>query len=63
MNSFVSQLNDKESNIFIRRYFFVEPVSVIAGKYGIKEGNIMTILSRTRKKLKTYLVKEGFISE
>ena len=63
VNTFVFQLNARERNIFIRRYFFVEPVSVIAGKYGLKEGNIMTILSRTRKKLKTYLVKEGFICE
>ena len=31
----------------------------IAKKAGIKESYVLTILSRTRKKLKAYLVKEG----
>jgi len=47
----------------VRRYFFTEPVAVIAKRYTLTENNVMVILSRTRKKLKTHLIKEGFISE
>ena len=63
INEFVRTLPEKECNVFIRRYFFTEPVSEIASRYGLTENNVMVILSRTRKKLKTHLIKEGFFSE
>ena len=60
---FVRALPDRERNVFVRRYFFTEPVAEIAKRYGLTDNNVMVILSRTRKKLKTHLVKEGFFSE
>lgn len=53
----------RDGNVFVRRYFFTEPVAEIAKRYGLTDNNVMVILSRTRKKLKTHLVKEGFFSE
>ena len=38
---------------------FTEPISVIANRYQMSANNVMVILSRTRKKLKAYLEKEG----
>ena len=32
----------------------------IARRYGIKEANVLLILSRTRTKLRTHLQKEGY---
>ena len=63
LNKFVKALPQKESNIFIRRYFFSESVAVIANRYDLSENNVMVILSRTRKKLKEHLIKEGFVNE
>lgn len=58
---FVRGLPERDGNIFVRRYFFTEPVSAIAERYGLTENNIAVILSRTRKKLRLKLVKEGYL--
>ena len=60
---FVQKLPEREGNVFVRRYFFTESVSTIAKRYGMTENNVMVTLSRTRKKLKAHLEKEGYFSE
>ena len=60
---FVRELPEREGNVFVRRYFFTEPVSMIAKRYRITDNNVMVMLSRTRKKLKAHLEKEGYFSE
>ena len=60
---FVRALPERGGNVFVRRYFFTEPVAEIAKRYGLTDNNVMVILSRTRKKLKVHLIKEGFFSE
>lgn len=52
---------DKESRvIFVRRYWFCDEIAEISSQTGIAESNVYQKLSRTRKKLKTFLEKEGF---
>lgn len=58
---FVRALPGRERNVFVRRYFFTEPAAAIAGCYGLTENNVMVILSRTRKKLRLELMKEGYL--
>lgn len=60
---FVRTLSERDGNVFVRRYFFTDSVKDIAERYGLTENNIMVILSRTRKKLKKYLMKEGLVNE
>ena len=57
---FVRKLPERESNLFVRRYFFAETAAEIGRKYGISPGNVTVILSRTRQKLREYLQKEGY---
>lgn len=57
---FVRELPERDGNVFVRRYFFTEPITAIADRYGLTENNVMVILSRTRKKLKLELMKEGY---
>ena len=57
---FVRKLPEREGNVFVRRYFFMESVAVIAKRYRLTENHVMVMLSRTRKKLKKYLVEEGY---
>ena len=60
---FVYGLSEREGNVFVRRYFFMESAADIAKKYGLKENHVSVILSRTRKALKEYLEKEGYVCE
>ena len=59
IRKFVHSLPERERNIFLRRYFFADSIAVIATQYNLSENNVMVILSRTRKKLKNFLRKEG----
>lgn len=61
VNRFVISLPEREGNVFIRRYFFMEKAKTIGRRYGISENYVMVILSRTRRKLKDFLKKEGLI--
>ena len=58
---FVRGLPERDGNVFVRRYFFTEPVAAVAERYGLTENNVMVILSRTRKKLRLNLAKEGYL--
>lgn len=46
--------------IFLRRYYYLEGSKEIAQRLGTSESNVRLQLSRTRKKLKAYLNKEGY---
>lgn len=61
VNSFLGKLGDRDREVFLRRYFRVEDTDAIAQATGLRETGVRTILSRTRKKLKQYLIKEGLI--
>lgn len=58
---FVRALPKRDGNIFVRRYFFTEPIATIAKRYGMTENNVTVHLSRIRKKLKLKLTKEGYL--
>ena len=60
---FVRALPRREGDLFVRRYFFTEPVGTIARRYGLSDNYTTVLLSRTRKKLRQHLIKEGFIHE
>ncbi len=60
IRSFLDTLPAREQDIFLRRYFFVEESEVIARRYGMKQATVLRTLSRTRRKLKTYLSQEGY---
>ena len=62
IRGFIRTLPERDGNVFVRRCFYTEAVSEIAKRYALTENNVMVILSRTRKKLKTHLIEEGFFS-
>ncbi len=63
IGEFLRGVPERNRHIFLRRYFYLEDISEIAARYGLKESNVLMILSRTRKKLKAHLIKEGYIYE
>ena len=58
---FVRGLPARERRIFTDRYFFLEPAADIARKEGLSAGHVKVILSRTRKKIRKHLQKEGWM--
>lgn len=60
IRAFLDTLPQREQDIFLRRYFFVEDSETIARRYGMKPATVLRTLSRTRMKLKRYLLKEGY---
>ncbi|MDD6967261.1 MAG: sigma-70 family RNA polymerase sigma factor [Firmicutes bacterium] len=57
---FLDTQPEREQNVFLRRYFFVEDTGAIALRYGMKPAAVLKSLSRTRQKLKSYLIQEGY---
>lgn len=61
LDRFLRTLPEKECSIFLRRYWFVDSVEEIARRYGLRSGAVKTRLHRTRRKLRDYLQKEGYV--
>ena len=57
---FLNTLSQRDQDIFLRRYFFVEETDAIARRYGMKPATVLRTLSRTREKLRAYLSGEGY---
>jgi RNA polymerase sigma factor (sigma-70 family) len=60
INRFLTALKRRDCVIFLRRYFYVDSIQDIARHSRIKSSNVIVILSRIRKRLGSYLEKEGF---
>lgn len=63
INQFVASLSEREQNLFVRRYFFSEPIKMIADRYDMNENSVNVALSRIRKRLRSHLSKEGYFDE
>lgn len=61
INRFLHTLPEKDCNVFLRRYWFVEEYQEIAGRYQMNLNTVKTSLFRTRQKLKAYLEQEGVV--
>lgn len=61
INNFLKKLNERERNILIRRFFYMESVKKIADMYLLSENNVSVILNRVKKSLKENLEKEGYL--
>ena len=59
LDSFLAGLEKEKRIIFVKRYWYAEPVRTIAEELGISESKVKTSLSRTREQLKKHLVQEG----
>lgn len=60
INSFLGSLDQNERIAFVRRYFYVDPLSAIADGLSMSESGVKSLLFRLRGRLKSYLLKEGY---
>ena len=59
INSFLRSLDADTRIIFVRRYWYNSTVKDIAADYSLPVGTVKSTLSRTRKRFREYLQKEG----
>lgn len=59
INAFLETLSERDAMIFVRRYFYSEPVGEIAARLGLTENRVSKILHRMRRALRTYLLEGG----
>ena len=59
INRFLEEMSPKDRNIFVRRYWFLDPVSAISKRHHMSAGSVKMNLYRNRKKLLKLLEKEG----
>lgn len=60
LNGFLATLDEQKRNVFLRRYWFLDSISMIARRYGYSESKVKSMLLRSRNQLRIYLVKEGY---
>lgn len=60
LGRFVAGLPEEEKRAFVLRYWHLLPLEEIARRLRISSGKTKSMLFRTRKKLRSYLQKEGY---
>lgn len=58
VNRFLGTLPETERQVFLRRYWYAEPIADIAARFGFTESKTVSMLHRTRIKLRKQLAKE-----
>lgn len=59
LERFLTSLSATERRVFLRRYWYARSIKDIAREGGMTENNVKVTLHRSRRKLTTYLKKEG----
>ena len=60
INRYLDTLSQEKCSIFLCRYWYAIPVSEIAARFGMSEGNVSVTLNRIRHQLKNYLEERGY---
>jgi len=60
IDTFLERLPADKRRIFVCRYWYFDPVSKIASRFGMTENHVSVTLNRLRLKLHNYLQERGF---
>lgn len=60
IDTFLERLPAGKRRIFVCRYWYFDPVSDIASRFGMTENHVSVTLNRLRLKLHNYLQERGF---
>ena len=61
ISRFLSGIDETKRNVFIRRYWYYDPIESICKRYGFGKSKVLMMLKRTRDDLARHLKEEGFI--
>ena len=63
ISAFLLSQKASERKVFVRRYWYCDPISDICKRYGYGQSKVLMMLKRTRDKLAERLKKEGYLYE
>ena len=61
INRFLASLSETERNVFLCRYWYFDEISGICERFGVSRSKVISMLHRTRNKLKQFLRKEDLL--
>ena len=61
LDRFLATLPETERRVFLRRYWYLDPIGAICQRFGFSQSKVKSMLARTRAKLAACLQKEGFL--
>lgn len=61
INAFLAELPETERNVFVRRYYYMQPIAEIAAAHGFSQSKVKSMLLRIRRKLHDKLTKEDLL--
>lgn len=59
ISAFLRSQGELDRKLFVRRYFHLEPLSELAVRFGLTQGQVKSRLHRVRQRLKRELEREG----
>lgn len=60
INRFLAGLDTRSRVMFVRRYWYSDPINQIAESFGMRPNSVTVQLSRIRGKLRKFLIQEGY---
>lgn len=61
INEYLDTVSEKQRKLFVRRYYYMDPVVDIAEMYGLGTSDVKVTLLRMRRSLQKHLEKEGLM--
>lgn len=61
ISHFLHSQKQEARQLFVRRYWFGDPITAIAQRFHLSEAKVKSSLFRTRQKLQKYLEQEGLL--
>ena len=59
ISEFLRSEKEDARNVFLRKYWFFDTIEEIAERYSFTESKVKSMLSRTRKRMKIFLIEKG----
>lgn len=59
ISAFLRRQPELDRKLFVRRYFYLEPLAELASQFGMGQGQVKSKLHRMRQRLKQELEREG----
>ena len=61
INDFLDELPVQERRVFLARYWYMDSIREIAAHFKFSQSKVLSMLFRTRNKLRQHLEKEGYL--